>query len=514
MEEIVRAIGEAVGAAREAPEVNRPPGVVYAKCVLKYSLSGAWAFGTAYIIGKYNADPQQMINIFNKVALPAGIILIGMSRGCLKLSLRADSLSSLKELWKRYTEGVLQNDLRQALLTPDLLHFAEAGQNVELEVQIDDSIYQEACMDLITEQMVKRVLQVNQNSRSTSLLNRRSLSDSNLAVYSNNLNKELLLQAKPQVKQEKQPKIIDEPFPVSPDGVPNVLFLNIDDETVFEQVEIYDSTRRDPKGISDGTVQILASPTSQISGIKVWVFREVEAAKLCEDKHGKQELPAKIGKTDVFTTHFSVNLDDVHSGPFYTLAKIDPQRRNVFQLSSRLHFIDGTVSEEFFSKPFRIRTKEKRTRTDEPTITTSVSSHPLSGQIKVHTLVCDRVIASNVQLAEMLLSLPPKKFDFQKFMVTHRKETFPSQPLICTDLVRVDNLIARQVECITVSTSMADIQGPQVDLSEENKADVLIKSLESGYAKELTSPITANVITVERLIVRHLTANTIQISYT
>ncbi len=245
MAEIVRAIGEVVGAVREAPEVNRPPGVVYAKCVLKYSLSGAWAFGTAYIIGKYNADPQQMINIFQKVALPAGVILMGMSTGCLKLSLRADSLSSLKELWKRYTQGVLQNDLRQALLTPDLLHFAEAGQNVELEVQIDERIYQEACLDL----MVKTVLQVNQNGGSASFLSRRSLSESNLAVYSNKINQELLLQVKPQVKKERQPKIIDEPFQAEayvpsppwwpPEGVVNVRFLNIDDEKVFEKVLQY-----------------------------------------------------------------------------------------------------------------------------------------------------------------------------------------------------------------------------------------------------------------------------------
>lgn len=52
--------------------------------------------------------------------------------------------------------------------------------------------------------------------------------------------------------------------------------------------------------ISDGTVQILATTTSQISGIKVWVFREPEAAKLCGDKQGRQELPVNIGKHDVF----------------------------------------------------------------------------------------------------------------------------------------------------------------------------------------------------------------------
>lgn len=234
MADIVRAIGEVVGAVREGPDVNRPRGVVYAKCVLKYSLSGAWAFGTAYILGKYNADPQQMINIFQKIALPAGVILMGMSTGCLKLSLQADSLSSLKELWKRYTKGILRSDLRQALLTTDLLDFAEAGQNVEVEVQIDERIYQEACLDL----MVKTVLQDKQNDRNASLLYRRSLSESNIAVY--RIDKELFLQAKPRdLKQEKQPtkNVIDDPIlSLTTITYTNVRFLNIDDGKVFEKV--------------------------------------------------------------------------------------------------------------------------------------------------------------------------------------------------------------------------------------------------------------------------------------
>lgn len=250
--DVLRAIGEAIGAIREAPEANRPPGVLYAKCALKYSFGGAWAFGTAYILGKYNADPQQMINLFQKIALPAGVILMGMSTGCLKLALQAESLSSLKELWKRYTQGVLQNALSQALLTPDLLHFAEEGNDVELEVQIDERIYQEACLDL----MVKSVLQVHQDDRNTSLSRRRSLSESNINLISNagHAVRELSLKAKAHIKQERQEMKAGEREekqetqpnisyyitpPADPTGMrlpPIVLFLNIDKETVFEKV--------------------------------------------------------------------------------------------------------------------------------------------------------------------------------------------------------------------------------------------------------------------------------------
>lgn len=248
--DVLRAIGEAISAVRE-PEGNRPPGVVYAKCALKYSFGGAWAFGTAYILGKYNADPEQMINIFQKIALPAGVILMGMSTGCLKLSLQADSLSSLKELWVRYTKGILQDALNEALLTPDLRQFAEEEKNVQLEVQIDERIYREACLDL----MVKSVIKGHQEGRNTSLSRRRCQSESNinlLLTASPGL-KALSLEEKPQKerqeikgegyegKQETQPKLkVPELFlprkKEQPPSLPTVLYLNIHDEKVFEKV--------------------------------------------------------------------------------------------------------------------------------------------------------------------------------------------------------------------------------------------------------------------------------------
>ena len=235
--EIGNAVALVAGAIAEAPDVNRPRGVVYAKCVLKCASVGVWSIGTGYIIETYIADPPAMAYLFKTVVLPAGVVLFAMAAGCVKLSLQADSLSSLKELWKRYTTGVLQEDLRKVLLTPDVLQKAEAGENVELEVQIDERIYKEACLDL----MVNMVLQ---NSGNTSLSHRRSFSDSNLVVNSSKINKEFFLQVKPQATQEsRQPKITDvTPPALTPEQqlaelvVPNVYFLNIDDDTVFEKV--------------------------------------------------------------------------------------------------------------------------------------------------------------------------------------------------------------------------------------------------------------------------------------
>lgn len=137
---------------------------------------------------------------------------------------------------------------------------------------------------------------------------------------------------------------------------------------------------------------------------------------------GEQPSPDHVPKTNenrdgkkysnrdnivVLQTHFSVNLDDVYAGPkgpFYVLTKIDVKRRNVFQLSSVLYFIDGTKSEEFFSKPFRIRTRS------EAAITKSVSSPIPSPEFRnthigVHTLVSDRVFASSVTMDNIMSTI-------------------------------------------------------------------------------------------------------------
>ena len=110
-----------------------------------------------------------------------------------------------------------------------------------------------------------------------------------------------------------------------------------------------------------------------------------------------------------------MNLNDVYTGtegrPFYKLAKVDIKRQNVFQLSSLLYFNDGTVSEEFFSKPFHLITGNKKIPTDEPlsppTTSTSISSVSSSpdlrdNYIRLETLVSDQVVASSVECGTIL----------------------------------------------------------------------------------------------------------------
>lgn len=104
----------------------------------------------------------------------------------------------------------------------------------------------------------------------------------------------------------------------------------------------------------------------------------------------------------VLQTSFSVDLNDISTGPdkpFYPLAYVT--RWNMFQLSSVLYFEDGTESEEFFSKPFRITTTSL-----SKAATTSVSSPIPSPEfrnthIEVQTLVSDLVFASHVKVKNM-----------------------------------------------------------------------------------------------------------------
>ena len=103
-------------------------------------------------------------------------------------------------------------------------------------------------------------------------------------------------------------------------------------------------------------------------------------------------------------THFTVDIDDVHAGkegPFYTLARIDVKRRNVFQLSSVLYFKDGTESKEFLSKPFRVTTAKKPHPIAEIR-TLPIPDHELGNTYtEVHTLVSDLVFASKVKFTTM-----------------------------------------------------------------------------------------------------------------
>ncbi|CAH3131642.1 unnamed protein product [Porites lobata] len=147
-------------------------------------------------------------------------------------------------------------------------------------------------------------------------------------------------------------------------GGAEVRFVTLEEKTVFDKVQSRSGGVAKQR-VPDGMVNMEArSPVGQILGIKVWVFREPSAAKLHQDQNGPVELQVIHGRHDIEKYYFSVNLDSVYDGPFapvYQLAKVEMDKRNIFQLLVELSFHNGLDEEtqQFYSKPFMMRSRPR-----------------------------------------------------------------------------------------------------------------------------------------------------------
>lgn len=82
-------------------------------------------------------------------------------------------------------------------------------------------------------------------------------------------------------------------------GGAEVRFITLEEKPVFDkkQRRIGGTTQQ---RVEDGKVEMEAhSPLSQILKIKVWVFREAEAADLHRDRNGPVELKVVYGDQDL-----------------------------------------------------------------------------------------------------------------------------------------------------------------------------------------------------------------------
>ena len=64
------------------------------------------------------------------------------------LTVQAESLSALKLLWNLYQDGTLQKNLHDFFVTDELRELAD-GEDMEVNVTIDEDEYQKACIELI-----------------------------------------------------------------------------------------------------------------------------------------------------------------------------------------------------------------------------------------------------------------------------------------------------------------------------------------------------------------------------
>ena len=91
---------------------------------------------------------DQLVAAVQSCVLPAGTSLVQITDGCVCLTVQAESLSALTNLWKLYQDGTLQKRLYDIFVTDKMKKLAD-GKDVEVNVTIDQDEYQKACLELM-----------------------------------------------------------------------------------------------------------------------------------------------------------------------------------------------------------------------------------------------------------------------------------------------------------------------------------------------------------------------------
>ena len=91
----------------------------------------------------------QFFRSFGDQVLPADTELADMGGGCVCFTVQASSLKGLNSLWNMYQDGTLKARLHDFLVTEKVKLLAEAEENVELTVTIEEEEYRRACSDLV-----------------------------------------------------------------------------------------------------------------------------------------------------------------------------------------------------------------------------------------------------------------------------------------------------------------------------------------------------------------------------
>ena len=92
---------------------------------------------------------DQLVNAINTSVLPAGAKLIQISEGCVCLKVQVTNLSALEDLWCLYKVGTLRASL-QALFVTDEVRELAGGEQVEVDVTMDEEEYEKAQNELST----------------------------------------------------------------------------------------------------------------------------------------------------------------------------------------------------------------------------------------------------------------------------------------------------------------------------------------------------------------------------
>ncbi|XP_068710441.1 uncharacterized protein [Montipora foliosa] len=121
-------------------------GVMNIKTVFKVVAGGMITASTLDVWSR-GASYDQLVTAVNKCVLPAGTKLIQITEGCVCLTVQADGVSALKDLWSLYQSGTLKARLQGFFVTDHLRELAQ-GEQVEAIVTIDEQEFDQAFHEL------------------------------------------------------------------------------------------------------------------------------------------------------------------------------------------------------------------------------------------------------------------------------------------------------------------------------------------------------------------------------
>ncbi|KAJ7378035.1 hypothetical protein OS493_025352 [Desmophyllum pertusum] len=136
-------------------EFNKQPStpfffsVLNIKTVFKVVAGGITVVSISEVLSRWSTF-DQLVTAFNSCVLPAGTGLVQLTEGCVCLTVQAETLSALTTLWNLYQDGTLETRLYNFFVTDEIRELA-GGEEVEVNVTIEEQEYEKACLELINE---------------------------------------------------------------------------------------------------------------------------------------------------------------------------------------------------------------------------------------------------------------------------------------------------------------------------------------------------------------------------
>ena len=119
------------------------------KTVLTLVASGVTIVSLSEVLSRWSTF-DQLVTAFNSCVLPAGTGLVQLTEGCVCLTVQAETLSALTTLWNLYQDGTLETRMYNFFVTDEIRELA-GGEEVEVNVTIEEQEYEKACLELIND---------------------------------------------------------------------------------------------------------------------------------------------------------------------------------------------------------------------------------------------------------------------------------------------------------------------------------------------------------------------------